>query len=380
MRVYQGILKRGDTIYNVNLKNRIKLPRLIRMHSDEMEDVNDIGAGEICAVFGVDCYSGDTFTDGKLLVTLTSMHVPDPVISLFVKSDKKQDAVFTKALQRYQKEDPTFRVKQDEESEETVISGMGELHLEIYVERLRREYNCNVTTGKPKVAFRETPTTKATFEYLHKKQSGGRGQFAKVIGYIEPIRGQDDEDAVTFSLDTEFVDKTIGGTIPPEFIPAVKKGFEDVLNDGPLLGQPVVGCRMVVTDGAFHPVDSSELAFRLCTRYAFKKGLLNAEACILEPIMKVEVTSPAEFQNIIIPQLVRRKAVVEDSLMSGDFFSCSVLVPLNNMFGYSTELRSATEGKGEFSMEYNSYQPCATEAQTQLVAAYQKELEAKKKQ
>mmetsp|Transcript_38128 Transcript_38128/g.65375 ORF Transcript_38128/g.65375 Transcript_38128/m.65375 type:complete len:752 (-) Transcript_38128:39-2294(-) len=380
MRVYQGTLRRGDTIFNVNLKQRMKVPRLIRMHSDEMEDVQEIGAGEICAMFGVDCYSGDTFTDGNLLCTMTSMHVPEPVISLSIKPEKKSDANFTKALTRFQKEDPTFRVTFDPEANETLISGMGELHLDIYIERIKREYGVSVITGRPKVAFRETPTTSAKYEYTHKKQSGGRGQYAKMIGEIEPIRiGNEGDEDFAFSLDRVFEDITHGGSIPPEFIPACKKGFEDVIDEGPLIGHPVVGCKMIVSDGGYHAVDSSEIAFRLCAKYAFRKGMLNADPAILEPVMRVEVTCPAEFQNVIIPQLTRRKAIIDDSVLTGEMFEVVAQVPLNNMFGYSTELRSATQGKGEFSMEYSCYQRVSTETQNQLIAKYQEEQAEQKK-
>merc|ERR1712232_1491979 len=359
MRVYQGTLRRGDTIFNVNLKQRMKVPRLIRMHSDEMEDVQEIGAGEICAMFGVDCYSGDTFTDGKLQCSLTSMHVPEPVISLSIAPTKRADAKFTKALTRFQKEDPTFRVTFDPEANETLISGMGELHLDIYVERIKREYGLSVITGRPKVAFRETPTTSAKYEYTHKKQSGGRGQYAKMIGEIEPIRiGNEGDEDFAFSLD---------------------RGFEDVTDEGPLIGHPVVGCKMIVSDGGYHAVDSSEIAFRLCAKYAFRKGMLNADPAILEPVMRVEVTCPAEFQNVIIPQLTRRKAIIDDSVLTGEMFEVVAQVPLNNMFGYSTELRSATQGKGEFSMEYSRYQRVSTETQNQLIAKYQEEQAEQKK-
>jgi len=380
MRVYQGTLRKGDTIFNVNLKQRMKVPRLIRMHSDEMEDVNEIQAGEICAMFGVDCYSGDTFTDGNLLCTMTSMHVPEPVIALSIKPEKKSDANFTKALTRFQKEDPTFRVNFDPESNETLISGMGELHLDIYIERIRREYGVNVITGRPKVAFRETPTQRAAYEYTHKKQSGGRGQYAKMKGFIEPIRiGVEGEEGFQYSLEREFDDQTHGGSIPPEFIPACRKGFDDVIDEGPLIGHPVVGVRMIVDDGGYHAVDSSEIAFRLCAKYAFNKGLLAADAAILEPLMRVEVNCPAEFQNVIIPQLTRRKAVIDDSLLTGEMFEVVAQVPLNNMFGYSTELRSATQGKGEFTMEYSHYDRVSNDSQNQLIAKYQADLaEARK--
>lgn len=380
MRIYQGSLKRGDSIYNVNLNQKIKIPRLVRMHSDEMEDITEISAGEICAMFGVDCFSGDTFTDGSLLVTMTSMHIPEPVISLSVSPKNKADANFTKALTRFQKEDPTFRVTFDNESNETLVSGMGELHLDIYIERIKREYGVEVTTGRPNVAYRETPSAVAKYEHTHKKQSGGRGQYAKMIGQIEPLRiGVEGEEDFEYSLEREFEDLTVGGSIPPEFIPACRKGFDDVINEGPLIGHPVVGCKMIVSDGGYHAVDSSEIAFRLCAKYAFRKGMLAADPIILEPVMRVEVECPAEFQNVIVPQLTRRKAIIEDSILTGLNFEVVALVPLANMFGYSTELRSATQGKGEFSMEYSCYQKVPNDVQNHLMEKYKAEQSADKK-
>lgn len=305
VRVYQGKLVRGAYIVNTNGKRRVKVPRLVRMHSNEMEDVDEVGAGEICAMFGVDCFSGDTFTDGSLAVSMTPMHVPDPVISLSIKPANKDAPNFSKALARFQKEDPTFRVSQDDESGEVIISGMGELHLEIYVERMRREYNCPCVTGKPRVAFREAISTRATFDYTHKKQSGGAGQFGRVAGYIEPMVADWHSvgEGETVSFNNEFLSKVFGGSVPTEFIPACEKGFVEATTRGSLIGHPVVGIRFVLEDGSSHVVDSNEHSFRTATIMGFRQAVAKAKPIILEPIMRVSITVPIEFQvppNVIL--------------------------------------------------------------------------------
>jgi len=320
------------------------------MHADEMEDIKKSDSGEICAMFGVDCASGDTFTDGDTSTKLMQMFIPPPVISLAVstKTGKEgRDAIqkFTKALRKFTREDPTFKVGQDPDTNETIISGMGELHLEIYVERLRREFGISCKVGKPLVSYKETITQRGNFDYLHKKQTGGAGQYAKLIGYLEPIP---ESDPSKF----EFVDATIGGTVPPNFMPAVRKGYEDCLEAGEMIGFPVEKVRMVIENGDFHAVDSSELAFRICAHNAFKEGFKKGHPSILEPIMKVEVCVPIEFQGQVIGALNRRKGVILDSTQGDETIVVIVEIPLNQMFGYSTELRSQTQGKGEFSMEY----------------------------
>ena len=288
MRIYQGGVKKGDTLSNMSNGKRVKVPRLVRMHADEMHDVDEVGPGQIIAMFGIDCASGDTFTDGNLSVTMTSMFVADPVIELAVSPKEKAGQVnFSKALNRFTKEDPTFRVYRDEESGETIIKGMGELHLEIYIERIKREYNCEVNVGRPKVAFRETITANSNFNYTHKKQTGGSGQFARVAGLLEPLPS----DAVETY---EFVDDIVGGAIPREYIPACDKGFREAVTEGSLIGQPVVGVRATINDGAEHPVDSSEMAFKVASIAAFREAYLKAKPVILEPIMKLEVSAPEE--------------------------------------------------------------------------------------
>ncbi|KAK0431789.1 elongation factor G mitochondrial [Armillaria borealis] len=374
MRVYQGTLKKSNIIFNARTDKKVKVPRLVRMHSNEMEDIESIGPGEICAIFGVECSSGDTFTDGSTSFSMTSMFVPEPVISLALKLNGKETPNFARALNRFKKEDPTFRVHLDQESKETIISGMGELHLEIYVERMRREYNVDCTTGKPQVAFRETITKRSYFNFTHKKQTGGSGQFARVIGFIEPME-PDPETGV----DVEFVNEVMGGNIPTNFIPGVERGFHVALEKGTLSGNPISGVRMVLQDGAFHAVDSSELAFRLATVGAFREVYNVAKPVVLEPIMNVEVISPAEFQSTVIGGINTRRGTIVDSEVRDDEFSCSAEVALNDMFGYSNQLRGTTQGKGEFSMEYKNHMPVLAPLQKQLEEEYRKSIPSAKK-
>lgn len=376
IRVYQGQLVKGGHTIHAKTGRKIKVSRLVRMHSNEMEDVDQVGAGEICALFGIECASGDTFTDGKLNYSMTSMFVPEPVISLSLTPTSKDTGSFSKALNRFTKEDPTFRVQLDPETSETIISGMGELHLDIYVERLRREYQVACTTGQPQVAFRETITKRAEFNYTHKKQTGGSGQFGRVVGYVEPITADnytppegDDSGVIP---DFEFVDQTVGGTIPANYIPAIQRGFIDGLAKGALVGHRVKNVRMVITDGLAHVVDSSEMAFRFAGLYAFRDVYSRCKPVVLEPIMKVEVTAPIEFQGVVMGTINRRKGTIVDSEVGEDYFSATCNVPLNSMFGYSTELRSATQGKGEFSMEYKEHLPVPSHIQDSMAAAYAK--------
>ncbi|CAG8542854.1 2479_t:CDS:10 [Paraglomus brasilianum] len=368
VRVYQGALKRGSFLVNTRTTKRVKVPRLVRMHSNEMEDVDEVGSGEICALFGIECASGDTFTDGSIAYTMTSMFVPEPVISLSIAPKAKESANFSKALNRFQREDPTFRVSIDPESKETIISGMGELHLDIYVERMRREYNIDCVTGKPQVAFRETITKPAKFEYTHKKQTGGAGQYGKVVGHIEPSpKPAEGEEALP-----DFESRVVGGTIPAQYIPAVEKGFRDGLDKGTLIGHPMTGIRYILEDGTHHPVDSSELAFRLAGFYAFREAYEKARPTILEPVMNVQVTSPIEFQGAVIGSLNKRKGTILDTEIHEDYFIVNADVTLNSMFGYASELRGATEGKGEFTMEYKTHLPVTSDLQAELVAEYRK--------
>jgi len=281
---------------------------------------------------------------------MTSMHVPEPVISLSIQPVKKDHLpVFNKALTRFQKEDPTFRLKVDQETGQTVVSGMGELHLQIYSERLKREYGVDYITGKPLVAFKETIGSKANFDYVHKKQTGGAGQYARVAGCIEPLPKDSNPPL-------EFVDETIGGSIPPHFMEAVRKGFLEGCEKGPMLGQAVQGIRFTVKDGSHHAVDSSDLAFKICAANALREAIKKSSPVILEPIMNLEIQAPIEFQGNIIQQLNKRRGVVLDTEQTNEFSTIKAEVPLNHMFGYSTEIRSATQGKAEFAMEYKSHE------------------------
>jgi elongation factor G len=365
MRVYQGQVKKGDFIINQTNKKSLKVPRLVRMHSDKMEDIEVSYAGDIVAVFGVDCASGDTFCDEKIEASMQSMHIADSVISLAIAPKSKEGTNnFTKALQKFRKEDPTFRVHRDEESNETIISGMGELHLEIYVERMKREFNCEVTVGQPQVAYRETIMQAADYDYTHKKQTGGSGQFAKIVGNIQPLAPQ--EDGKTFL----FQNKVVGGRIPKEFIPAVEEGFAEQCTKGPLIGFPIVGVEVALTDGSYHDVDSSYMAFKIAAMAAMREVYQKAKPTVLEPIMKLETTVPEEYQGPATGQINQRRGVITGTTSIEGNVTIEAEVPLTEMFGYSTDLRSGTKGKGEFSMEFLKYSQAPRNIQDTLAKKY----------
>lgn len=372
LRVYQGSLNKGDFIYNVNRDQRVKVGRLVRMHSNKMVDIDGVKGGDIVAMFGIDCYSGDTFCSENDRLSMTSMFVPEPVVKLAIKpKDKAAANNFSKALNRFSKEDPTFQSALDEESNETIIAGMGELHLEIYVERLKREYNVETITGMPQVAYRETVTKSTAYDYTHKKQTGGQGQFAKVMGTIEPIEDR--------SLDFEFVDEIVGGRIPREFIPACEKGFKEQIKKGSLIGFPVVNVRIRLQDGAFHEVDSSEMAFRICAQTAFREFYSNAAPVILEPIMKVEVETPEEFQGSVLGGLNQRRGMILGSQTDSGITIITSEVPLSEMFGYANDIRSMSQGKATFTMEFAKYAPVPKQKQDELIKKYQEERAAANK-
>ncbi|WP_044963873.1 elongation factor G [Sorangium cellulosum] len=368
LRVYQGNLTRGGEITNTRTGKRHKVGRLVRMHADEMEDIDSAGAGDIVAMFGIDCNSGDTFTDGTLSVAMTSMHVPDPVISLTVTpKDNKAQANMSKALRRFTKEDPTFRVGADPESGETIIQGMGELHLDVYIERMKREYAAEVVTSPPRVAYRETITRRVDFNYTHKKQTGGSGQYGKVGGFIEPWA----------EAPFRFDDQVVGGAIPREFIPAVEKGFVSMLAKGQLIGAPVTGVSVTLNDGAAHAVDSSDIAFQEAARGAWRETYPKAGPQILEPLMKVACEGPSEYQGGIVGILMQRRGIIVGSTEADGFCRVEAEVPLSDMFGFSTVLRSATQGKAEFTMEFSRYAPLPAALGEELIKKYREE-QAKK--
>jgi len=347
-RIYAGTLKPGDILHNSRTGDRVQIGRLLRMHADKREDVKVAVAGDIVALLGINCASGDTFCSGEL-VSLEQMFVPEPVITLAITAKKQDDSDrLSKALNRFRREDPTFRVSLDPESNETLISGMGELHLEVYIERIKREYNAEVFVGKPAVAYRETISQPATFDYRLKKQSGGSGQFAHVTGRITPC-----EEPFVFE------NRVVGGSIPKEYIPACEKGFREAITSGLLEGYPVTGVKVSLEGGSFHAVDSSEMAFRSAARQAFEQAFAGAHPRILEPIMLVEVETPNEYLGRVQGDLSSRRGLLLGSQTMHGYSVIQAEVPLGKMFGYSTVLRSLTAGMATFSMEFACYRPSA---------------------
>lgn len=375
-RIYQGTLNKGETLLNTRTKKRVRIGRIVRMHANDRENIDSASAGDIISMIGVDCASGDTFVseDGNVEhLSCEGMHVPIPVIELSIKAkDKEMQTRMSKGLQRFIKEDPTFHLFTDEESGETRIAGMGELHLEIYVERLKREYKAEVEVGAPQVNYRETIRGSAKFEYTHKKQTGGSGQFAKVAGTIKPLTDdrKEKEDQVY-----KFTNEIKGGVIPNEFIPSCDKGFNDVMNKGPLAAFPVIGVEAFLQDGQYHDVDSSDMAFRIAARMAMRQAIKDANPIILEPIMKVEVETPQDYQGFVIGDLSSRRGVIlgSETTETGDAI-INAHVPLSEMFGYATVLRSGTAGKAGYTMEFAKYEPCPSHVQEKVMAERKEKL------
>ncbi len=361
VRIYQGWVRKGEDIFNSRTGKKVKVGRIGRMHADQMEEIDAAHAGDIIALFGVDCASGDTFTSGDR-ITLSSMHVPEPVVSLAVyPEDAKASAKMAKALSRFTREDPTFRSHVDPETSDTIISGMGELHLEVYIERIKREYGATVTTGAPQVKYRETITRPVDFEYVHKKQTGGSGQYAKVQGRIAP---SDDGEF-------HFENKVVGGNIPSEYIGACEKGFASSVEEGQYIGAPVQGLHVTLLDGAAHAVDSSDMAFTTACRMAVRKHYNSCNPVALEPLMLVSVEGPSEHQGDIIKTLMQRRGVIVGTTEDEGFVRIDANVPLAEMFGYASVLRSATAGKAEFTMEFARYAPAPAEVAADLVKKFQ---------
>jgi elongation factor G len=373
IRVYQGMVKKGSEMMNARNGRKFKVGRLVRMHSNNMEDIVEAPAGDIVALFGIECASGDTFCDPSMNLSMTSMFVPDAVISLSIKPvDKSASDKMAKALNRFTKEDPTFRTHVDPESNETIVSGMGELHLEVYIERMKREYQAEVITGAPQVAYREAISRSADFNYTHKKQTGGSGQYARVAGMMEPLDAENEKDY-------EFENKIKGGSIPTEYIPSCDKGFQMAMHKGSLIGAPVVGVKMSIVDGQYHAVDSSDQAFQTAALGAFREAYKKAKPVILEPIMKVTVEGPTEFQGNIFSTLNQRRGMIVASSDEGNYSVVEAEVPLSEMFGYSTVLRSSTQGKAEFTMEFAKYGRVPSSVTDVLIKKYEDEKKAQQK-
>lgn len=366
VRVYQGILKKGMQIFNMTTGKKHSVGRLARMNSDSMEDIEQSKPGDIVALFGIDCSSGTTFTDGTMQVNMTSMHVPSPVIELVIEAKNRDQLTnLSKGLNRFTKEDPTFTVEVDAESGQTIIKGMGELHLEVYIERLRREYKVDLETGQPQVAYRESIGQAADFDYTHKKQTGGSGQFGKVQGEIKPILDSEGEDDIY-----RFTSAVVGGRIPKEYIPAVDKGFKEAMKSGSLIGFPVLNVEVVLKDGSYHDVDSSDKAFMIAGRMAMRQAYAKAKPQILEPVMKVSVETPTEFQGSVLGNMNQRRGIIQGSTEEDNYATLEAHVPLSEMFGYATELRSMTQGKAEFTMEFHAYAPVPKFVQEELQKKY----------
>jgi elongation factor G len=370
MRIYQGTLHKGTFYFNTRKKKKERISRILRVHADEKEDIDSAEAGDIVAVMGIECATGDTYCEEGYNYALESIYAAEPVIDLAISPIKRGDQdKLSKALNRFMREDPTFRVHVDKETAETIISGMGELHLEIYVERIKREYKVECTVGMPKVSYREAPTEATEYNYKHKKQTGGSGQFAHIVGRLEPLPEGSPEQFI-------FENKVTGGRIPSEYIPSVEKGYRDSLAKGPLAGYEVLGVKMVLTDGSYHDVDSSDMAFQICARDCFRETFRKSKPVLLEPIMKVEVECPTEFQGPVTGKVSSKRGVIQGTEERSGFSVILAEVPLSEMFGYSNELRSMTQGKGSFSMEFAKYQKVPGAIQEEVIKKAQAEKEA----
>ncbi|HQZ65964.1 MAG TPA: elongation factor G [Planctomycetaceae bacterium] len=370
-RIYQGKIVKGQSYVNARTGRTIRFGRLVRMHSNDREDIDLGEAGDIIAVVGVDCASGDTFTADGVPLSLENIFVANAVIRLSIAPKKRDDADrLSKALERFRREDPTFRVLTDEETGETLIAGMGQLHLEIYVERIKREYKCECIVGEPRVAYRECPTKAVEYNYKHKKQSGGSGQYAHIVGVLEPLPDN-------YEKTYEFVDEVSGGRIPREFIAPVDAGFQLSLPKGPLGEYEVVGVRMRLQDGSYHDVDSSEMAFKICGIGCMRETLKKADMTLQEPIMKLEIETPDEYQGQITGHISSKRGLVTGSEVTGGICVINAEAPLSSMFDYANELRSMTQGKGQFSMEFLAYRQVPRGLQGEILERRRKEIEAK---
>lgn len=366
-RIYQGRLLKGKQYRNSRTGKAQRVGRILRMHADDREDLEEARTGDIVALMGLDAASGDTYCDTSISYALESIHTMEPVISLAVRPCKTADRdKMGKALNRFVKEDPTFHTRFDEETGDTIISGMGELHLEVYVERMKREYACNIEVDRPRVSYREAPTQEVAYNYKHKKQTGGSGQYAHVIGKLIPLGDDAEEDYI-------FENKVTGGRIPTEYIPSVDKGFQMARAKGPLAGFEIVKVHMILEDGTNHAVDSSDLAFQVCARDAFREAFMRAKPVLLEPIMKVEIETPTNYQGSVTGDISSRRGYVTGSELKAQSAIVTAEVPLSGMFGYSTDVRSMTAGQATFSMEFLTYRPVPGSVQEEILANIRKE-------
>jgi elongation factor G len=373
-RVYQGTVSKGEAYFNQRTGKKERFSRIVRMHSDKREEIDKAEAGDIVAIMGLDCASGDTYCSTASYCTLESMFVAAPVIKMSINPLSRDNAdKLGKALQRFRKEDPTFQVATDEETGETVIAGMGELHLEIYVERIKREYGVEVEVGAPKVSYRESGTTPYAYDHKRKKQTGGSGQYGHIKGEMRPMTAEDREEAAGTEL--LFVDKITGGKIPKNFIPAIEKGFRQMLIKGPLAGYPVVGLTVEVNDGSYHDVDSSDMSFMLTAQECFRENFQRMKPVLLEPIMLVEIECPEAFQGPVVGQISSKRGMVVSTDTMNKITKIIAEVPLAETFGYSTDLRSQTQGQGTFTMELSKYSPVPGNIQTEIIADRKRELQ-----
>jgi elongation factor G len=372
-RIYQGQIEKGGTYYNQRTGKKERFGRIVKMHADKREEVDAAEAGDIIAIMGIDCASGDTYCSEPNYCTLENIFVAKPVIKMSINPLSRDNSDrLSKALQRFRKEDPTFQVMTDEETGETVIAGMGELHLEIYVERIRREYKVEVEVGAPKVSYRESATKSVAYDFTHKKQTGGSGQYAHIVGTMGPMS---DEEAATTEGELLFVDNIRGGRIPSNFIPAIEKGFRNMLAKGPVAGFPVVGIKIELNDGKHHEVDSSDMAFMVCAQNCFRETFPKMKPALLEPIMLMELELPEQFQGAVVGNISSRRGIVISTDMVNNVTKILAEVPLAETFGYSTDLRSMTQGQGTFTMELAKYRPVPGNIQVDIIAERKAELQ-----
>ncbi|QGJ70297.1 Elongation factor G [Planctomycetales bacterium 10988] len=362
VRIYQGKIEKGGTYINQRTGNKERFGRIVRMHADDREEIDGAKAGDIVAVLGMDCASGDTYSSEYPYCTLQQIYVPDPVIKMAITPTQRAGAEkMGKALNRFRKEDPTFHASQDPETGETIIAGMGELHLDVYVERIRREYKLEVEVGAPKVNYREAPTKNIEYNYKHKKQTGGSGQFAHVVGEMS-VLPEDGEEMFIFE------EHITGGRIPKQYLGACEKGFTKSLDKGPVAGFPIVQLRVDLNDGSYHEVDSSDKAFETCCAAVVREYFPKMKPALLEPVMKIEIECPGDFQGSVVGDLISRRGMIVSTDVQGTTCCIEGEIPLAETFNYTTALRGMTQGQGVFTMEFAKYKQVPNHIQEEIVA------------